>query len=224
MAKKQNKSTATGSTSSGQAERVGIFGASGCGKTTKARELTAGLNRIVYFDPLQEIAREKGIKPFRNFLQLKKALLDNFKRGFRFAFCPDFGSEIQQLNDLSYFLIELQRGYGSQHTAKITLVVDELDVSFPSGILQKDRRNGFAFLSCRGRHSGINIIGISQRMPLVDITFRANCSALYIFRHTEPADIEVASRLLGREYKETFKKLNNYEYFYKQGSKIFLKS
>ena len=86
MATKQNKTTRRSTAGSGQAQRLGIFGASGCGKTTKARELTAGLGRVIYFDPLGEWGRDKGVKPFVSLDKLKQALRRNFGQGFRFAF------------------------------------------------------------------------------------------------------------------------------------------
>lgn len=224
MVKRKNKGTSCSSTGTRQAQRLGIFGASGCGKTTKARELTAGLNRIIFFDPLQELARERGIKAVYGLENLKTALRKEFARGFRFAFCPEFGSEPEQLQELSYFLVSLQAGYVSgQHQAQITLAVDELDTSFPVGSMQKNRKNGFGFLCCRGRHYGINLIGISQRMHLVDNVFRANCSAVYLFRHAEPADIDLGIKILGQEYRETFRNLDNFQYIYKSGQKIFVK-
>ena len=132
-------------------------------------------------------------------------------RGTIVVFLSALGEEEQQLQDLSYYLAKLQAGYGTQHQAQLTLVVDELDQSFPSGSLQKNRKNGYAFLCCRGRHFGINIIGISQRMHLVDNVFRANCSGIYLYRHAEPADIDIGVKMLGREYRDAFQKLNNFE-------------
>lgn len=225
MAKRQNKSAAASSAGAGQAQRLGIFGASGCGKTTKARELTGKLGRIVYFDPLQELAKERGVKAFFDLESLKKALRKDFARGFRFAFCPGFGDEIGQLNDLCYFLVELQGGYmAGRHSAQMTLVVDELDLGFPSGMTQRDSKNGFAYLCRRGRHYGINLVGISQRPAQVDVCFRANCSAVYLFRHTDPIDFDVAVKMLGKEYREKFRLLDNFQYIYKSGQKIFVKS
>lgn len=224
MAKKQNQTAARADTSGQQAQRLGIFGASGCGKTTKARELTSGLSRVIYFDPLGEWAREKGVKSFVSLEKLKEALRRNFAQGFRYAFIPAFGEEEAQLQDLSYFLVFLQSGYSSfQHRAQLTLVVDELDTSFPTGSMQKNRKNGFGFLCCRGRHYGINLIGISQRMHIVDNVFRANCSGVYLFRHAEPADIDVGLKIIGAEYRDTFRKLANFQYIFKSGYKIFIK-
>ena len=226
MAKKQiqTKNTSSATTAQvGQAVRLGIFGASGSGKTTKARELTRELRRVIYFDPLAEWAEEKTVRRFRYLEDLKKAVGDNFANGFRFALIPSFGDEEKILHDLSYWLTEIQAGYGKTHAAQITLVIDELDQSFPTGAMQKNRKNGFGFLCCRGRHFGINIIGISQRMHLVDNVFRANCSGLYLFRHSEPADIDIGVKILGREYRTEFQNLPNYAYFFKNGEKIIKK-
>ena len=219
MAKRKNQ---TESASISQAQRVGIFGASGCGKTTKARQLTAGLNRIIYFDPLAELINSANAKGFYDIEKLKKALLKDFSKGFKFVFVPTFGREIKQLNDLCYFLLELQTGYkNGWHKAQVTLFVDELDIAFPSGITQKDAQNGFAYLCRRGRHYGINLIGISQRAHQVDICFRGNCSGVYWFRHAEPSDIDVAIKSLGKQYKETLQNLSNFQYIYKAGATTY---
>lgn len=224
MVKKQNKTTrGISSGAVGQAQRVGIFGASGSGKTTKARKITTGLNRVIFFDPLGEWGRESGVKTFYDSEKLKKELIKNFSAGFRYSFVPTFGDEEEQLQQICSFLTYMQNGYGITHGAQMTLVVDELDTSFPVGSMQKNRKNSFGFLCCRGRHFGINIIGISQRMHIVDNIFRANCSSIYFFRHSEPADIDIGAKMLGVEWRDAFKKLNNFEYIFKSGEKIVKK-
>lgn len=228
MAKKQNKSAAAGGSSCGQAQRVGIFGASGCGKTTKARELIKSLNRVIFFDPLADDLRrlqaQDGFKPISGLDNLLQEVRKRFSTGFKLGYYPAAGDEDSELSKLSNALMCLQSGYGFSHNAQITLVVDELDLAFPAGISQRDSRNGFKNLCCRGRHTGINIIGLSQRMHLIDNVFRANCSAMYLFRHSEPADIDVGVKILGREYRGKFSTLRNFEYIYKQAEKIFIKS
>lgn len=228
MAKKQNKSTPAGSTGAGQAQRVGIFGASGCGKTTKARELIKGLNRVIFFEPLADDLRrlqaQDGFKVIAGLNNLLQEVRKRFSAGFKLGYYPTAGDEDSELSRLSVALMNLQAGYGFSHNAQVTLVVDELDLAFPSGISQRDSRNGFKNLCCRGRHTGINIIGLSQRMHLIDNVFRANCSAMYLFRHSEPADIDVGVKILGREYRGKFSTLRNFEYIYKQSDKIFIKA
>ena len=203
---------------SAQSVRVGIFGASGCGKTHKAIELTAKLNRIIFFDPLAEIT---GCRVFGDINALKAAIKKNFAAGFRFCLVPTFGKEQAELRELSAFLVALQRGYAA-HGAQITLMVDELDLSFPSGITQRDPQNWFAYLCRRGRHFGVNLLGISQRPTQIDVCFRSNCSAIYWFRHAEAIDIDLAKKTLGAANAKIFKDLNNFEYIYKEGSKVII--
>ena len=118
----------------------------------------------------------------------------------------------------------MQSGYMAETSkAKITLVVDEMDLSFPSGIRQRNPKHGFLGLCLRGRHYGINLVGISQRPKLVDISFRANMSAVYLFMLAEPDDIDVAIKLVGREYAQTFRNLNKYQYVYKAGNCVKVK-
>lgn len=226
MAKKQNKSACSASTITGQTQRVGIFGASGCGKTTKARELIRGLNRVVYFEPLvddiRRLEREDGYVVVSGLANLFKELTRRWTKGFKIAYFPGVSHEEIELSVISNQLMRMQAEYGLTHSAQITLVVDELDLSFPSGISQRNPGNGFKNLCCRGRHTGINIVGISQRMHLIDNVFRANCSAFYLFRHSEPADIDVGVKILGREYRLDFKDLSDFQYFYKSGQKIFI--
>lgn len=160
-------------------------------------------------------------KVFHDLEKLEQAIINNFSGNFTFIFCPKYGSEVQQLDKLSYMLARLQSGYkAGRHAAKITLLVDELDLSFPTGIKIKQPDHGFGFLCCRGRHFGINIIGISQRTAMVDTSFRGNLSDMYVFRQSEPIDIGKSCEILGREYRQTLQELADFDYIYKAGNRI----
>lgn len=199
-----------------QSVRLGVFGASGSGKSYRAKQLTAGLRRVIFFDPLGDFVT--GSKVFTNYDNLVKFLLSNWTTGFRISYRPEFGNEVAELDRLSKMLVLLQYGYGCVHWGKLTLVVDELDEGFPSGITQKNPKNGFAYLCKRGRHFGINLIGCSQRTAQVDVCFRGNLTGLYLFRHVDPIDTEKALQMLGREYAADFRNLNDREYIYKSGA------
>lgn len=181
---------------------------------------------MIYFEPLaddlQRLEKEDKFKIVVGLHALFTELQKRFSKGFRIAYYPAIDREEVELSVLSNALMRLQSGYGLNHGAQITLVVDELDLSFPSGITQGKKNNGFKNLCCRGRHTGINIIGLSQRLHMVDISFRANCSAIYIFRHIEPADIDTAVKITGRQYRQELEKLNNFEYIYKSGANIII--
>ena len=174
------------------------------------------MRRVIFFDPLGDFT--DGAKLFVNYDNLVKFLLSNWTTGFRISYRPEFGNEVAELDRLSKMLVLLQYGYGRVHWGKLTLVVDELDEGFPSGITQKNPKHGFAYLCKRGRHFGINLIGCSQRTAQVDVCFRGNLTGLYLFRHVDPIDTEKALQMLGREYAADFRNLNDREYIYKSGA------
>lgn len=225
MGKTKNQTQSGNGSESRQAQRVGIFGASGSGKTTKARELTKHLKRVVFVDPLGDFTTAGGAVVIAGDLEsLKAEIIKRYTTGFKIVFVPVFGSVEKQLDAICYFLVRMQAGYlAGFHNAQITLVVDELDEGFPSGVMMRNTKNGFGYLCKRGRHYGINLVGISQRTAQVDVCFRGNLSALYLFRHADPIDTQKAIDLIGREYKADFINLNNFHYFYKSGQNVVYK-
>ena len=197
-----------------QARRIGIFGASGSGKTTKALDLVAKVNRLIAFDPLDDLTQIKT--RISDLEYLKKFVLKNYAKSFRVRFVPNLAKAKEQLSEISLFLRELQAGYKfNRHNALVTLFVDELDTSFPLNISRSMGENGFYFLCCRGRHYGINIVGNSQRMSLVDLPFRANLSDLFVFRLADFNDIKAATQMLGTPYRQRIIDLTNFKYIYK---------
>lgn len=200
----------------GDSLRLGIFGASGTGKSYKAKLLTADLKRLIIFDPLFEYSGRR----FSTITRLMAYVRENYSAGFRAIFAPAYADEVKALDELSRELLALQQG---QKGAKITLLVDELDLSYPSGIRQTQPRHAFGFLCMRGRHFGVNLVGVSQRPSQVDISFRANLSAVYYFRLAEPADIDTALKNLGREWRAQVQSLKDRQYIYKTGGKVFKK-
>lgn len=221
-AKSRTKKTSPQRGQAQDAIRLGFFGASGSGKTYRAKQLCKGLKRLVVFDPTPEVdwatETQDGVFYVDEGIEFLK---NHFESGFRVCIVPRFGKETQELNSLCLCLISLQRQY-CDHGAKITLVVDEMDLSFNTGIMLRNPRNYFGYLCRRGRHLGVNLLGLSQRINQVDTTFRANLSGVYLFQHTELIDIKQALALLGARAKEKFLNLRPREYIYKQGS--FLKT
>lgn len=194
--------------------RVGIFGASGSGKTTKAIDLIKNCQRLIVFDILDDF-----IGYFRRFTsldELKVYVIKHYTKGFRVSYVPPYGSEARALSDLSEFIKYIQTGYKiGQHTAKVTLFVDELNRSFPLGLTRNKPLNAFGFLCNQGRHYGVNIVGVSQRMSMVDMPFRANLSDVYLFRLSDFNDVKAATSIFGSQYRQTILNLPNYKYLYK---------
>lgn len=194
--------------------RIGIFGASGSGKTTKALELVKDCRRLIVFDALDDFTGR--FTRIANFEFLKTYLIKNYAKGFRVAYVPPEGSEPFALSELCYFLRDLQRGYKfNQHQAKVTLFVDELNISYPLGYHNSKPKNGFSFVNLQGRHYGINVLGASQRISLVDLPFRSNLSDVFIFRQADFNDIKAAVSIMGAQNKQRILDLPNYKYIYK---------
>lgn len=193
--------------------RIGVFGASGSGKTTLGLALVKSSNRVIFFDPLDDLPAKHR---FTDINRLKQFLVKNYVAGFRVAFVPNLGRAAEQLNDISQFLITMQNGFKfSDYSQLVTLFVDELDLSFSLNLSKTQPDNKFYFLCCRGRHYGINIVGISQRMSMVDLPFRANLSDLFILRLADFNDIKNAVNMLGSQWREPVQNLKNHEYIYK---------
>lgn len=193
--------------------RIGVFGASGSGKTTLGLALVKSSNRVIFFDPLDDLPAKHR---FTDINRLKQFLVKNYVTGFRVAFVPNLGRAAEQLNDISQFLITMQNGFKfSDYSQLVTLFVDELDLSFPLNLSKTQPDNKFYFLCCRGRHYGINLVGISQRMSQVDLPFRANLSDLFILRLADFNDIKNAVNMLGSQWREPVQNLKNHEYIYK---------
>ena len=176
----------------------------------------------MFVDPLGDFTNTAGAIIVSGDLEAaKKAIIKHYTTGFKIVFIPIFGSVEKQLSDLCYFLVNMQSGFlAGLHNAQITLLVDELDEGFPSGVMMRNPKNGFGYLCKRGRHYGINLVGISQRTAQVDVCFRGNLSAVYLFRHADPIDTQKAVDMIGRQYKERFLRLNNFQYIYKSGQNI----
>lgn len=79
---------------------------------------------------------------------------------------------------------------------EITLLVEEMNISYPvTGV--PHALGGFPDLCSRGRHFGVEIIGLSQRIAEVNTRFRGNCTETYVFRQKGPRDLKAAASELG---------------------------
>lgn len=206
-----------------QGERFGLFGASGSGKTTKAREIVRNINRLIVFDSIKnewsQHAKEwlgRSSVVVDDTGKLYSELKKNWQKGFRIVFQPQFGHEINNLDHVATIIWQVQAGFGVNHNAKITLFVDEAQECAPSGLKYKFPCHGALRLAQMGRGRGINFIVASQRIKSVDINIRSNLTGIFLFRLADLADIQEARRiLLG---KGDAGSIPNFSYFYKDES------
>ncbi len=203
-----------------EGKRIGLFGASGSGKTTKGRKIIAGLNRLVVFDPKREWEREgkkwlSGFVPVYSYADFCRVLRKKWanKRGFHIVYVPPFGAESDHLSAICATLYAWQAGYKKTHTAKITLFIDEAQEGIPAGTGRNNPQHGALILARMGRDRGVNMVVASQRITTVDIGIRANLSDYYIFRLAELTDIKAAAEIV--RDKQKLLEMENYSYFYK---------
>jgi hypothetical protein len=161
--------------------KVGIFGASGYGKTTLAYQLVTERPRVIVFDPLDQWGPDFGLPSFEDGEAFKTALATAWYGSCRLAYVPRAECEPLELDQLARFLLACQAPYKRGLDPRpITLVIEEMDLSYPVHALPAGY-GGMATLCNRGRHYGVELIGLSQYPAQVSTRFRANMDQVYSF-------------------------------------------
>ncbi|WP_323006775.1 hypothetical protein [Pseudorhodobacter sp.] len=180
-----------------------------------------GARRVVVFDPLGEYQAE-GFKPLEHRAggldAVRVAMRDNWS-GFRLAYVPPAGKEAAALSGLSRLLMKAQTPYfNGGGGPQMTLVVEEMNLSFPvAGGVEKAA--GFADICSRGRHYGIEVVGVSQRIAEVATRFRGNCTETVVFAQKGPRDVAAAAAELGTD-QGRIKALQALQYLHEIGGKV----
>lgn len=171
------------------AGRIAVWGSSGSGKSTYVQRRIANARRVVVFDPMAEY--EKCDRARR--LDDIRLLMEANWTAFRIAYRPPVGKEAEALSKVCFGLLKAQEPFlAGQSKRRLTLVVEELNLSFPvHGGATKCP--GFAEICSRGRHSGITVIGISQRAKEVSKRFRGNCTEAVTFMQFDEGDAKAAA-------------------------------
>ncbi len=207
------------------AGRIGVWGASGSGKSSYVKRLIKNRKRMVIFDPLAEYSGELAY--IRNVEHRGPADLDKVRQemvkdwgGFRVSYVPPAGREAAALSALCKLLMAAQQPFkdGTRGAKPLTLVVEEMNLSFPvSGGVQKCP--GFADICSRGRHYGIEVIGVSQRIAEVATRFRSNCTETVVLRQKGPLDVKAATLEIGGD-KRRVTALQNLSYLHEKGGVV----
>lgn len=183
---------------SSNAGRIGVWGASGSGKSSYVKKIIKGQGRLVVFDPLDEYAGRGGLCNVKatTLEDVRAAMRQNW-RGFRIAYVPPAGKEPRALSALCKLLMAAQQPFkAGDSKAGVTLVVEEMNLSFPvAGGAEK--APGFAEVCSRGRHYGITVYGLSQRIAEVSTRFRGNCTETVVLRQQGPRDVAAAADAIG---------------------------
>lgn len=179
------------------AARIGVWGASGSGKSSYVKRELKSAKRLVVFDPLDEYGPLMKGRASSSSLDQVKAIMRADFTGFRVAYVPPSGREPAALSALCRLLMFAQQPFkDGQSTLGLTLVVEEMNLSFPvHGGAEK--APGFAEICSRGRHYGITVYGLSQRIAEVSTRFRGNCTETVVLRQQGPRDISAAMDATG---------------------------
>ncbi|PIE10514.1 MAG: hypothetical protein CSA72_08385 [Rhodobacterales bacterium] len=199
---------------SSNAARIGVWGASGSGKSSYVKKEIRRTRRLVVFDPLDEYAplmrapanvngpptanvNAPPIPASTNDLDAVRLAMRNDWAGFRVAYVPQSGKEPLALSALCRLLMRAQQPFkDGKSNLGLTLVVEEMNLPFPvHGGAQKCP--GFAEICSRGRHYGITVYGLSQRIAEVSTRFRGNCTETVVLRQQGPRDIAAAMDATG---------------------------
>tara|TARA_R110002124_G_scaffold14054_4_gene63237 strand:+ start:1089 stop:1748 length:660 start_codon:yes stop_codon:yes gene_type:complete len=204
------------------AERIGVWGASGSGKSTRVKELLKGNKRCIVIDPQGDWARDSSFRSYKTQQGLFKAMKSSWKAGFRLVLEVDEEKDHlpDVLQSMARAMFIVQRPYNEgKDKRQITLVIDEMADMFPNRTLSAEQQS-FTKLCRKGRHYGVNIIGASQRLAEVHTSFRGNQSRAYYFRQAEAVDVQRALQSLGTEHKPALLGLADHEYLLKEGGRV----
>jgi len=199
------------------ANRIGIWGGSGSGKSTCLKELLVNHDRQIVLDPMDDWKKQRGYKTVKSTKQLLQALKANWSGSFKIVFAVNVRQidPVKALNDVSRAMFAAQQPYNSgKDKRKLSLIVDEMADFFPNQGA-KMLRHEFYHLSRKGRHYGVNIFGASQRLAEVHPSFRGNARENYFFRQDEAIDIQRALQSLGSQWKNDLLALQDHEYLHK---------
>jgi len=174
------------------AGRVGVWGASGSGKSSYVKAALDKRRRVVVFDPQAEYPGKR----LGSLESVRREMRVNWS-SFRISYTPPPGKEAQALSGLCRLLLAAQRPFKETgRGAPLVLVVEEMNLSFPvAGGSAKCP--GFAEICSRGRHYGIETWGVSQRIAEVETRFRGNCTETVVFRQKGHRDQAAAAQELG---------------------------
>lgn len=149
-----------------------IFGMTGSGKSTIAKQIISKENRLIVFDNLREY--ENNFLIIENFSSLYSFLTNKKNQTFRISLRYD--------NDLDFeYTFKLIFEIGN-----ITVLVEEAQLYISSN--EKD--NYFLRLVRYGRHRQIKIIGIARRTVELSRDFRAQTNKIISFRQIDLDDIK----------------------------------
>ncbi len=203
------------------AKKIGVWGGTGSGKSTRVKEIIADNDRVIVIDPIGDYQHEKGFKKFKTLRGLYMAIRAGWNSGFRLVLIVQRGDDpAAVLEELAEGLFVIQKRYKDNQCDKgITLVVEEMSLCYPERTIRQSERS-FLELVNLGRHYGVEIIGVSQRIAEVKKNFVGNCTEHYFLRLGSAADRNAVTGIIGTEHKQALIGLQTHEYLHFEQGKV----
>lgn len=192
------------------ANHIGVFGATGSGKSAYTKNIILPTRkRVIVFDVMDEYSA-LGFKRVTAVDGVRAAFASNYALA-KVAFVPQQANHQPELNALAEWVRHFLQGNrnldGTKRKAtnydknglRVTLVVEELNTTFPIHAGAISGCPELAGICSQGRHVGIELVGVSQRMAEVSTRFRGNCTETVGFRQKYDNDRKTLKGEIGRK-------------------------
>lgn len=178
-----------------------IYGKRGSGKSTRAKMLIKDCTRLIVYDPTLEYQKER-CQIVNNIKDMLTAIKKGWQAGFRIAYQPqDNDDHVENVAEILEYIKKVQINYfDEKDDRKITVLIEEMHLSIPNR--PDSRLRPVLGLINIGRHHGIEMIGVTQRISEINTTFRANTFDVYFFSLAGATEIEASAKIIGREWAE----------------------
>lgn len=196
-----------------------VVGRRGTGKSTLTALLLGDRPKVVVFDPRAEYDG-RGWTQCRTLKAVLDAMKKRWAKGFKIAFVPVAGQEPEQLHKLTRVLWRAQAPYeAGRDPRKLTLVVEEADLSYPVHRLPAEL-NGMNAVCNQGRHVGIEAIAVTQRPALINANFRGNAARVYVLPLADENDKQAILKQIGRAHDSTLRTLEPYHFLMLENGQV----
>jgi|GEM_PF-4407981 len=164
------------------ARHIFVSGRSGSGKSAWTKHyLDTHARRVIVVDIKDEYRRVKGFQRVTSVDQVRQAFVKDFKGAKVALFCPPAKRQAMVNQLCAWVRDHLQRSF-DRNRLEVALVIEEMNTVFPHHAGALAHCPELADLCARGRHDGVQLIGITQRPKGVNAEFRDNANEMVVFR------------------------------------------
>jgi hypothetical protein len=152
-----------------------IFGKTGTGKSSLAKEFIKGFSRVIICDPLNEYP---GLI-FTSFIDIAEYWKEYQPE--KFVFVCRFE------NDMDY-----------DYVFKLCIIIEDLLLVVEEAelyISPQTKSSEFLNMVRYGRHHGISLLGIARRVTELSPDFRAMCDTVISFKQNFPRDLKTMEEI-----------------------------